>query len=83
MDLLLDIIGAAVDRAGVRHRSRWHPSWQSGPSHTTPGIDPATALSAVLVWSRLHGIVSLEIAGTSHPWASSPTGFFEIQLNHL
>src|SRR6266487_5166660 len=28
-----------------------------------PGIDPATALRAVLIWSYLHGIVSLEIAG--------------------
>ena len=25
--------------------------------------DPATALRAVLAWSRLHGFVSLEIAG--------------------
>ena len=28
-----------------------------------PDIDPATALRAVLTWSRLHGLVSLEIAG--------------------
>jgi AcrR family transcriptional regulator len=38
--------------------ARAYRSWAlAQPRH--PGIDPATALSAVLVWSRLHGIVSL------------------------
>ena len=48
-----------------------------------PGIDPATALRAVLIWSRLHGIVSLEIAGN---WASmglDPGQLFEAQLATL
>ena len=48
-----------------------------------PGIDPASALRAVLIWSRLHGIVSLEIAGN---WASiglDPGQLFETQLATL
>ena len=48
-----------------------------------PGIDPATALRAVLIWSQLHGIVGLEIAGN---WASmgiDPGQLFETQLAAL
>lgn len=35
-------------------------AWAQAPD---PGTSPATALRAVLIWSRLHGLVSLEIAG--------------------
>jgi hypothetical protein len=36
MDLLLDIIGAAVDRSAIPPPQPLASSWQSGPSHTTP-----------------------------------------------
>jgi hypothetical protein len=49
----------------------------------SPAHDPATALSAVLVWSRLHGIVSLEIGGNFASMGLDPDQLFEIQLNHL
>jgi hypothetical protein len=35
------------------------------------GIDPASALRAVLIWSRLHGIVSSKSPVTSPRWAST------------
>jgi len=45
--------------------------------------DPATALRAVLTWSRLHGFVSLEIAGNYASMAIDPDQLFEIQLATL
>jgi AcrR family transcriptional regulator len=48
-----------------------------------PSIDPATALRAVLIWSRLHGIVSLEIAGNFASMGIDPGQLFEIQLDTL
>ena len=48
-----------------------------------PGIDPATALRAVLIWSRLHGLVSLEIAGNFASMGIDPDQVFEAQLATL
>ena len=45
--------------------------------------DPATALRAVLAWSRLHGFVSLEIAGNYASMSIDPDQVFEIQLATL
>ena len=36
-------------------------------------VDTATALCAVLAWSRLHGFVSLELRATTRRWASIQT----------
>ncbi len=47
------------------------------------GIDHATALRAVLVWSRLHGLVSLEIAGNFASMGVDPDQVFEAQLATL
>jgi len=45
--------------------------------------DAATALRAVLAWSRLHGFVSLEIAGNYAAMGIDPDQVFEIQLATL
>ena len=45
--------------------------------------DPATALRALLVWSRLHGFVSLEIAGNYASMGIDPDQVFEMQLATL
>ena len=47
------------------------------------GIDPVTALQAVLIWSRLHGFVSLEIAGNFASMGLDPGELFDIQLAAL
>jgi AcrR family transcriptional regulator len=47
------------------------------------GTGPATALRAVLVWSRLHGLVSLEIAGNFASMGIDPDQVFEAQLGAL
>jgi AcrR family transcriptional regulator len=48
-----------------------------------PGIGAATALRAVLIWSRLHGLVSLEIAGNFASMGIDPGQVFEAQLATL
>lgn len=47
------------------------------------GIDPAAALQAVLIWSRLHGFVSLEIAGNFASMGIDPDELFGVQLAAL
>jgi AcrR family transcriptional regulator len=46
-------------------------------------VDPAVALRAVLIWSRLHGLVSLEIAGNFASMGIDPGQLFEAQLPAL
>jgi AcrR family transcriptional regulator len=45
--------------------------------------DAATALRAVLTWSRLHGFVSLEIAGNYASMGIDPDQLFEAELRAL
>ena len=45
--------------------------------------DPATALRALLVWSRLHGFVSLEMAGNYASMGIDHDQIFEVQLATL
>jgi Tetracyclin repressor-like, C-terminal domain len=47
------------------------------------GIGPTTSLRAVLVWSRLHGLVGLEIAGNFASMGIDPGQVFEAQLGTL
>src|ERR1035437_7520398 len=48
-----------------------------------PGTRPATALRAVLAWSRLHGLVSLEIAGNFASMGIDRGQVFEAELGAL
>ena len=43
-------------------------------------VDPGTALHAILIWSQLHGIVSLEIAENFASMSIDADQLFEIQL---
>jgi AcrR family transcriptional regulator len=83
MNLLLDVLGAAGDHNGLppsQPLASQLAAWAQ-PHH--PGINPAIALRAVLAWSRLHGIVSLEIAGNFASMGLDPGQLFEIQLATL
>jgi AcrR family transcriptional regulator len=46
-------------------------------------VQAATALRAVLTWSRLHGFVSLEIAGNYVSMGIDPDQLFETELSAL
>jgi hypothetical protein len=45
--------------------------------------DAATAVRALLTWSRLHGFVSLEIDGNYTSMGIDPDALFEIELTAL
>jgi AcrR family transcriptional regulator len=46
-------------------------------------VDAANALRAILTWSRLHGFVSLEIAGNYASMGIDPDQLFETELRGL
>lgn len=79
MHLLLDVLrefgaGAAnLSQPLAAELTAW-----TLPHH--PGIELAVALRAVLVWSQLHGIVGLEIAGNFASMSIDADQLFEIQL---
>lgn len=46
-------------------------------------IKPAIALTAILIWTRVHGFISLEIAGAFSSMGIDPDSIFEIELSNL
>jgi AcrR family transcriptional regulator len=83
MKVLLDVIGEAGDGTGddglpqplASQLAAWVRPYSAAP--------PGAALRAVLAWSRLHGIVSLEIAGNFASMGLDAEQLFEIQLATL
>jgi AcrR family transcriptional regulator len=55
-------------------------SWARSYDHLA---GPAVAMHAILAWSRLHGFVSLEIAGNYASMGLDPARLFEIELAAL
>jgi AcrR family transcriptional regulator len=45
-----------------------------------PGVDAGIALRAIIIWSRLHGLVGLEIAGNFASMNIDPGHLFEAEL---
>ena len=85
MDLALEIIGELGDSAPPLTEPPLAGSPLAGQltawgRQHEPAADPATALRAMLAWSRLHGFVSLEIAGNFASMSIDPDPLFEIQL---
>ena len=82
MNLLLEVlrgfVAGAVEPSGplASELTAWaHP-------HDSR-VDAATALRAVLIWSQLHGIVSLEIAGNFASMSIDADQLFETQLTAI
>jgi AcrR family transcriptional regulator len=81
MNVLLDILAEVGERPAA-------PPPQPLASQLEAWVharaaDPATGLRAIAAWSRLHGIVSLEIAGNFASMGLDPGQLFEIQLASL
>ena len=83
MNVLLGVLGESGDRAAAPPPRPLESQLAAWAQPAGPGVDPATALRAVLIWSRLHGIVSLEIAGNFASMGIDPGQLFEIQLATL
>jgi hypothetical protein len=79
MDLLVDILSELGDatppgRALASDLGAW-------ANKRGMQVNAATALRAILIWSRLHGFVSLEIAGNYSSMGIDPDRLFEIELS--
>jgi AcrR family transcriptional regulator len=83
MNLLLEILPELGDHTAAPPGPPLESQLSAWAQPLRPGIDPATALRAVLVWSRLHGFVSLEIAGNFASMGIDPDQVFEMQLATL
>ena len=83
MNQLLGILRELGDRPAASPPQPLAAQLSAWAQARVPGIDPATALRAVLVWSRLHGLVSLEIAGNFASMGVDPDQVFEAQLATL
>ena len=81
MKVLFDAMGDGIQGAGLpQPLASQLAAWAQPHS---PGADPATSLHAILAWSRLHGIVSLEIAGNFASMGLDAGQLFEIQMATL
>jgi AcrR family transcriptional regulator len=81
MDLLVETLPKDVEvarptRALVSQATAW-----ANRHHLD--ADAAKAIVAMLTWSRLHGFVSLEIAGNYASMAVDPNALFQIELAAL
>lgn len=83
MGLLLGVLGeegghrpAAIPQPLAAQLTAWADARR-------PGLEPATALRAILIWSRLHGLLSLEIAGNFASMGIDPDQIFETELAAL
>ncbi|MFI8529894.1 TetR/AcrR family transcriptional regulator [Streptomyces aquilus] len=84
MDALLDAAQASGTPAGTADDSRLeahlaeHRGWAA--DHPAP---PAALRRALLFWTRLHGILSLELAGQFTGMGLDPAELYEHELRHL
>jgi len=83
MNLLLGVLRELGDHTAAPPSQPLASQLSAWAQLHSPGIDPATALDAVLIWSRLHGFVSLEIAGNFTSMGIDSDQIFEIQLATL
>jgi AcrR family transcriptional regulator len=83
MNPLLSVLRELGDRAAPAPPQPLASQLTDAIQAHDPGIDPATALRAVLIWSCLHGLVSLEIAGNFASMGIDPDQVFEAQLATL
>ena len=83
MSELLGVLRELGDRAAVPPPQPLASQLTAWAQAHDPGVDPATALRAVLTWSRVHGLVSLEIAGNFASMGIDPDQLFEAQLTTL
>lgn len=83
MNLLLDTLRDASDSTHVLPSPALASQLSAWAHKHGLDIDPSSALQALLALSRLHGFVSLEIAGNFTSMGIDPDHIFEIELPRL
>jgi AcrR family transcriptional regulator len=81
MDLLVEVL--PTDRGGTRPTRALATQASDWAADRGVQADAAKAVRALLTWSRLHGFVSLEIAGNYASMGIDPDALFEIELSAL
>jgi AcrR family transcriptional regulator len=85
MTPLLELLALLPEDAGLprpnRRLARELGGWAR--RRGAPVADPAVALRAVILWSRLHGLVSLELGGNYASMGIDPDALFEAELSEL
>jgi len=83
MNLLLDILGELGDATFAPPSQPLASQLAAWVQPHRPGTSTVTAQRAVLTWSGLHGMVSLEIGGNFSSMGLDPDQLFEVQLAAL
>jgi AcrR family transcriptional regulator len=81
MNVLLEVLGELGDRPSgplPEPLASQLAAWSRDLA-----VSPDTARRAIVAWSRLHGLVSLEIAGNFASMSLDPGQLFEVQLASL
>jgi AcrR family transcriptional regulator len=80
MNILVDILRNARHLPGPTLTRQLRSELSRWATRRGIDIDAPTALHAVLVWSRLHGFVSLEIGGNFAGMGIDGASLFEVEL---
>ena len=83
MNVLLGVLRELGDRTGNPPAEPLASQLLALARTYGPGVDAAIALRAINIWSRLHGLVSLEIAGNFASMNIDPGHLFEAELATL
>lgn len=81
MIVLLDVLGGLAPPDAQRRDGRLDRQLQRwSESRELADVDPALALRAIIAWSRLHGLVSLEIEGNFASMGIDPELLFDAEV---
>jgi len=80
MNVLLGVLRELGDRTGNPPAEPLASQLLALARTYGPDVDAAIALRAIIIWSRLHGLVSLEIAGNFASMNIDPGHLFEAEL---
>jgi AcrR family transcriptional regulator len=83
MNILVDILRDACDLPAPTLTRQLRTQLAQWATRRGIDIDAPTALHAVLVWSRLHGFVSLEIGGNFAGMRIDGASLFEVELDSM
>jgi len=80
LDVLTDLVPDTAGAAGIAPSPLDRQLGQWASSRELTGISPALALTAMITWARLHGLVSLEIEGNYASMGLDPALLFETEI---
>ena len=83
MNVLVDILRESDDQPRPTITRALRAQLAQWARRRSIDIDAATALRAVLVWSRLHGFVSLEIGGNFAGMGIDGASLFEVEIDAM